>query len=515
MGWLGLGDDSMTTPALDLNTPTLAGETVGTGTGAGGLFVDIAAPVTAYIPPHSTVLFAWASGTNNAYMQSVTDAVGNAYQVVTRAEGGRATSIAVCPDTERELRPGDLITANASQTPSGYRLWVWTLPAASDIRTTRQAYATGGTAIELPVMETGEQELIFAVNAVQGNVAINDPSWPMLRQHPNTSPVVRAYAMETDGTDATFTGTLASSGAWSMCAVRLRVFGTEPPPPPEPEPEPPGLVPVVFNGINLNEGVRDDGLTVAVTNLEGWFGTPPLNGADLERALADGAVWGPKTIGGRVLNIEGAVSGPRDLCLMFSRQLAALASLKVPVTLAIGENGTVLTADVRAGTDQMTHEWAGPVLFRYTMPATAADPRLYEDGWRSAILTTGAGIQTGRVYRRTYPWTYGRADIPNSARIVNPGNADAPVYAIYTGPLGESRLTNGVATIRVAPLTDGQQIAVATETLAATAPGGFTRANYIMAGSSPMIAPAYSAEVWRLYATGAGSVELRWKGAYR
>jgi hypothetical protein len=276
-----------------------------------------------------------------------------------------------------------------------------------------------------------------------------------------------------------------------------------------------GLVPVVFNGLNLNEGERADGLTVAVTNLEGWYGTPPLNGNDMERALSDGAIWGPKVIGGRVLNIEGAASGPRDLCLMFARQLAALASLKVPVTLAIGEDGTTLTADVRAGTDQMTHEWAGPVLFRYTMPATAADARLYEDGWRTAVLTTGAGVQTGRTYPRVYRWAYGAADVPNSARIENPGNADAPVYAIYNGPLGDTRLTNGRQTIRVAAIADAQQIAVSTETLAATAPGGFTRANYILAGSVPMSAPANSSEVWRLYGTGTGYVELRWKGAYR
>ena len=69
------------------------------------------------------------------------------------------------------------------------------------------------------------------------------------------------------------------------------------------------------------------------------------------------------------------------------------------------------------------------------------------------------------------PRVYASATTPNAARLANPGNADAPVWATYTGPLAESRLTDGQTTIHMAPLGAAQQIVVNTETLAAVAPG--------------------------------------------
>jgi hypothetical protein len=280
-----------------------------------------------------------------------------------------------------------------------------------------------------------------------------------------------------------------------MCGVRLRVAGTEPPPPePPPLPDQATLVPVTWNGIDLNPGYRDDGLLVIVTDLTGWYGTPALNGRDLDRAIADGAIFGPKTLGPRLIAIEGAVQGPRGACLDFSRELARLASER--------------------GTDQRTHAWSGPNLFRYQVTVTAADPRLYTQDWQTALLQTGAGIDTGREYPREYPWAYGASDIPNSARVTNPGNTDAPVWAAYQGPLGESRLAAGERYIRVAALSDGQQLTVNCETLAAWAPGGAARASYILGGSQPLIPAPRSSDLWRLTATGTGSVRLQWRGAF-
>jgi hypothetical protein len=271
---------------------------------------------------------------------------------------------------------------------------------------------------------------------------------------------------------------------------------------------------VRWNGLDLNPGYRDDGLLVIVTNVTGWYGTPVLNGNDLERIIADGAVWGPKVIGPRLVTVEGAVTGPRDLCLLLSRDIAALASAKGLTSLVIGEDGATLAADVRAGTEQMTHEWSGPVLFRYSVVLTAADARLYEESWNTAVVTTGAGIDTGRTYPRLYRWAYGAADLPNSATLANPGNTFAPVWAVYSGPLSATRLTDGDTSINVAAIADGQQIMVNCETLAATAAGGFGRASYVLAGSQPMTLAPRSSETWRLYGTGTGQVVLTWRGAF-
>jgi hypothetical protein len=342
-----------------------------------------------------------------------------------------------------------------------------------------------------------------------------DNTWPILRQHPTTAPIVRSFWQPATLVPEVFTATLSAVGGWTMTAIRLRAEGWSPPLPPEPPPDPnAGLVPVRWNGTNLNPGYRDDGLLAIVTDVEGWYGTPPLDGHNLDRALADGAILGPKVIRPRVVVISGAATGPRDACLAFARELAGLAALKAPADLVIAEDGHELVASVRADSDQMTHEWAGPVLFRYSVPATAVDPRLYEADWQSVTVSLAGGEATGRHYARTYEWTYGAASLPNSARIVNPGNAETFVWARWEGPLGESRLTDGVNTIIMAPLLDGQAILVDTETLTATAPGGATRASFILAGSRPLLVPPYSSPTWRLYGTGTGSIGLMWRGAW-
>jgi len=290
----------------------------------------------------------------------------------------------------------------------------------------------------------------------------------------------------------------------------------DPEPPPEViEPTPADtLVPVIWDGLDLNEGYRDDGMLVIVTNVEGWYGTPVLDGHDLDLALTDGALAGVKTIHERLVTITGIANGPRLGCLLLSRQLAGMAADRLPVPLVVGEDGRALTAAVRAGTEQMTHEWTGPVLFTYQVTLTAHDPRLYSDGWEIAELTLGGSAATGRTYPRTYSWQYGAPTIDNSARLDNPGNVPAPVWAVYTGPLSATTLTDGRNTIRIAALVAGQVLTVATESLVAVAPGGATRASYVLAGSSAMTVPANSIGTWSLYGSGTGYVELQWRAAY-
>jgi hypothetical protein len=509
-------------PETLLPTLTLVGEAALTGA-AGDTTAQM--PLTGPVAEGSALILAYGSGATSANLSAVSDEHSNAWQVAGFTNGGRPSGIAVCLNTTEDMAAGDLLTITATNLTNGVRLQLWASPRL-DLVTMPPAgaYASTGTALSLPLpAELGE--LIFAVQVNQGTYGLTGATWPLLRVHAQGSPALRTYWLAATGTDE-FDATMGTSGAWSITAIRLTLW--EPPPEPEPPPPEPGteLVPVTWDGIDLNPGYRDDGLLAIVTDVEGWYGTPPLEGGDLERALADGAVWGPKTVKARVVGISGAVTGPRDLCLLYVRQLAALAASKVPAPLTIGEDGHQLQADVRAGTDQMTVAWSGPILFRYQVSVTAADARLFSATWDDATLMTGAGIDTGRHYPRDYSpddedppsyagWTYGAADLPNSGRLVNEGNTDAPVWATYTGPLGESRLTNGVGTLRMAPIPEGVQITVATETMAAWAPGGASRASYVLAGSTPMMLPAYSVQVWRLYAlAGEGSVLLRYREAW-
>lgn len=278
------------------------------------------------------------------------------------------------------------------------------------------------------------------------------------------------------------------------------------------------LIPVVWGGVNLNIGDRGDGLYAIITDVEGWYGTPPLNGNDLTRLLADGSVWGSKVTAARVVAITGAAIGPRPVLLSYVRELAALAVDDSTSTLAITEDDDtstppVLTAEVRADSDALVIAWLGREAITWQLTLTAADPRLYEIGTRSIVLTPAGGGGTGRTYPFTLPRVYAAADIPNQAQLDNPGEVPTPVLIIYTGPLGSSQLTDGTSSIYLQALLAGETVYVRSDTLAANAEGGATRASYVLAGSQPLLVPEGGAS-WDLYATGSGSVELNWAGAW-
>ena len=282
------------------------------------------------------------------------------------------------------------------------------------------------------------------------------------------------------------------------------------------------LPPVNWDGLDIDYGHSSDGtMTVVVENVDGWYDSPPLDGGDLDRALSDGAVFGPKVRGARVIALTGVViaDDPDDRADMRD-ELAARAVALSPAVLTIGDaSGQVLTATVRADTDGFKHAFIAPNAFRWTVSLTAADPRLYAATWESVTMSNLTGHEgwtynPAAAYTRTYPRVYGSPTLPSTAQLDNAGNVAAPVAALFTGPLGAGlRLTDGTNSILIAALNTGEQIWVETEKLAAVAPGGANRASYILAGSQPMTVPPGGA-TWSLFGTGAGSVALHWRGAW-
>lgn len=271
-----------------------------------------------------------------------------------------------------------------------------------------------------------------------------------------------------------------------------------------------GLVGVVWAGLSLNSD--DPGI---VEDVEGWDDSPPLVGHDAERSIADGAQFGPKSLGARIITIHGVAVGQRDRLVEFRDQLTARAASREPADLVVSVGDRTLVAEVRAGTDRYKQHALGSAGFRYEVALTAADPLLYEATWRTAVVRPGGGEDTGRPYPVTYPWQYAVPYLPNSARLVNAGNADAPAYALYEGELGESRLVSEQGgTIHLAPLGAGMRIRVATATLTAEAEGGLSRASYILPGSTPITVGPSSTARWSLYSAGLGSVTLGWRSAW-
>ena len=249
------------------------------------------------------------------------------------------------------------------------------------------------------------------------------------------------------------------------------------------------LIPVVWDGLWLNTGDQDNGMCLVVEDITGWDDSPPLDGNDVPRVISDGAAWGPKVLRQRVITITGSATGPRVLLGQYRDELTVRAAAREPALLAIGDWDLlrVLTADVRAGSEQYRHRPLGSTGFRWQVTLTAADPFRYDGIWQSAVLTNPGAIgDTGRRYAREFGWHYAAPYLPNSAVLRNDGNHPAPVYALYEGELFRSTLTDGQSgSLLIEYLASGMQIIVACSTLTAEAPGGYSRAQYCCRARGP------------------------------
>jgi hypothetical protein len=274
-------------------------------------------------------------------------------------------------------------------------------------------------------------------------------------------------------------------------------------------------VPVQWSDQLLNVVDDGSGTQRVVTQVTGWYGSPDVDTGNVDRVLTDGAVLGPMVVKAREITVEGAAVGPRAGLMAFRDRLAALCNTRSTTQFQVGDPwlDLTLTASVRASAG-LTFAFLSNLAFTYQIVLTAADPRRYEATWRQATLVLGGTAPAGRKAPRRYRWTYGGAQLPSQGLLINQGDVDAPVYAVYTGPLGESRLTDGTSTIHVAALQAGEQLTIDTSTLTATAPGGVSRAGYILSGSSPMTVPASSQATWTLQGSGTGKVQLNWRSAW-
>jgi hypothetical protein len=281
---------------------------------------------------------------------------------------------------------------------------------------------------------------------------------------------------------------------------------------------PPGanLLPVYWDGLALNTGDQDSGLFAIIESVDGWLASPPLDGHDTARGLADGSAWGPKVLSARVITLTGSVVGADDVIGAFRDQLVMRASNRQPADLTITDaSGRALTASCRADTGQLQHTFIGLGAFRYQVALTAADPLLYDPEWQQVILSPASGVVTGRTYQRTYGWQYAASSIGNAAQLDNGGNADAVVYALFTGDLASPELSDDAGSqISLSDLAAGMTLLVESDTLSAVGPGGISRASYVQPGSVPMVIPAQSSVQWHLYASGGGYVTLQWRSAW-
>lgn len=279
-------------------------------------------------------------------------------------------------------------------------------------------------------------------------------------------------------------------------------------------PAPVGTLPeVVLAGVPLM-ALRDT-LDLIVTNVDGWYDTPDITTNDVERVLADGSIYGPKTVRGREIVITGWAIGQREPLMLFRAALAQILVLHTPTELQVSDPwlGRSLSAQVR-GAGPLKWEPFGNGAFRYEATFFAADSRIYDTVWSTDEISLAGGVPSGRAYPRTFQWSYPGKLPAGTALLSNPGNVSTAVEVLYTGPLSESRLTDGTSSIRIAAIPDGVQLLVSSDTLTAQAPGGASRASFVLPGSQPLMLRASGNATWALIGTGSGSLKLYYRGAY-
>jgi hypothetical protein len=280
-------------------------------------------------------------------------------------------------------------------------------------------------------------------------------------------------------------------------------------------------IPVTLDGVQINSYEHPSGDVLAATfvveSVEGFYDTPDLDTHDEELVLTDGSLKGSTIIKSREIVITGGVIGDHYTIAGAREILAGFASSRKVLPLEVGDPylGRTLVSYVHSSAG-LKLRFINPTAIRYQLTFRASDPRLYSGGIESSILQLAAP-GTGRIYPREYPdWNYGAGPIPGVGDVWNYGNVDAPVVIDYFGPLGETRLVSpdSEGVIRVAPLFDGEQLTVYSDTLAAVSPSNSSRASYVLAGSSPMLIPAYLQTQWQILGTGFGYVQLSWRSTW-
>ncbi len=294
-----------------------------------------------------------------------------------------------------------------------------------------------------------------------------------------------------------------------------------------PPPGPGNLIPIYWDDLPLNTGDQDSGFCAIVEDVAGWLDSPPLDGHNQVRAVADGSAWGPKTLSARVVVLTGVGIGDRDQLSAFRDILAYQAALRTPLDLTIARpsdqdasDTSTLTASVRGDSDALKITPVGRFAFRYQVTLTASDPALYGSEWQTAQLAPGGGGATGRTYQRPYPWQYAGSDVASDAYVQNDGNWPTPVFLLYTGDLNSgSQVTDDDQSgqVNLGILQPSEQVLVESDTLSAVAGGSLSRASYILPGSQPLVIQPQTQTMWHLYATspsGAGFVTLAWRSAW-
>lgn len=137
---------------------------------------------------------------------------------------------------------------------------------------------------------------------------------------------------------------------------------------------------VIYDTIVLG-GIDDNGIIWCVSDIIGWWDTPPINQDTINPTSQDGSVVTASTLAARALVLRGTGKGElgTDPALVFAAydQLTGISwPLMASKALTVVEQGTTRTTNVvLAGS--VRKQWAGEQAFIFEIPLLSEDPRKY------------------------------------------------------------------------------------------------------------------------------------------
>lgn len=198
-----------------------------------------------------------------------------------------------------------------------------------------------------------------------------------------------------------------------------------------------------LSGIVINGSTDAAGCDWILTKESGWFGSPAIKTARVDKPAGRGLFRGNEFRGGRVMTLEGTVSAPSTTALRAAQHtlfgICPDPHVQYPLTCT-EESGAAQYANVVLDGEILTVPISA-FSVTFTIQLVAPDPRKFSttpNVQNVPLASIGSG---GVLYPVLYPVNYGTPGNPGSVALTNNGTTDADPVFVFTGPLTSPSVT--------------------------------------------------------------------------
>lgn len=192
-----------------------------------------------------------------------------------------------------------------------------------------------------------------------------------------------------------------------------------------------------LGGITINGSTDAAGCDWILTKETGWFGSPAIKVARVDKPAARGLFRGNEFRGGRVMTLEGNLSAPTVTALRTAQHvlfgLCPDPHLQYPLTVT-EESGISQYANVVLDGEILTTPVSATAV-TFSLQLVAPDPRKFASAVQTQTIPLASSGTGGVAYPLAYPVDYGVPGSSGSLTLTNGGTADADPSFVFTGPL--------------------------------------------------------------------------------